>query len=89
VIRLYEHHTKRKTQPTLEEIFAALQAVYATYTAVYIVVDALDEGSDLNGERSRLLVELRALQERPGERLMATSRFMSDIAQEFRSMSVL
>ncbi|KAK3054234.1 hypothetical protein LTS18_012024, partial [Coniosporium uncinatum] len=55
----------RACDPT---IFAALQAVYATYTAVYIVVDALDEGSDLNGERSRLLVELRALQERPDKR---------------------
>ena len=50
VSRLYEHHYSRKTKPSLDEIFTALQIVVKNITRVYVVVDALDECSDRDAQ---------------------------------------
>jgi len=86
---LYERHSSRKTKPSLEEISTALQTVLKMFSSVYLVIDALDECSDRDGTRSRLLAELRDLQREVDLRLMVTSRFIPDIENEFRSMPML
>jgi hypothetical protein len=89
VSRLYEHHSSRRTKPSLEEIFAALQIVVKNLTRVYVVVDALDECSDRDGTRSRLLAKLRDLQREADVHLMVTSRCIPDIENEFRLVPTL
>lgn len=85
VIQLYKSHSTGRRRPLLEEIFTALQSACTKYSRVHIVVDALDECTDQDGARSRLLAKLRELQHGSNIRLMVTSRFIPDIEQKFRS----
>ena len=80
---LYDHHASRRTKPSLEEIFKALESVLAKYSSVYIIVDALDECRDNDGTRHKLLEKLRGLQRKADLRLMVTSRYIPDIMDEF------
>jgi NACHT domain len=89
VSRLYEHHSSRRTKPSLEEIFTALQIVVKNLTRVYVVIDALDECSDRDGTRSRLLAKLRDLQREADVHLIVTSRCIPDIENEFRLVPTL
>ena len=83
VAKLYDQHIHRKTRPLLEEILNALHVVISIYTKVYVVVDALDECLDHDGSRSQLLSTLRKLQSKGHFRLMATSRSITEVVQEF------
>jgi hypothetical protein len=61
VKHLYDHHSKQKSRPFLDEIFTSLSTICSHYTGVYFVVNALDECSDQDGTRSRLVEKLRDL----------------------------
>jgi hypothetical protein len=89
VTHIYDHHSKRGTRPASDEVFAALQSVCSNYAIVYIVVDALDECSRTNGTRGPLIDKLRKLQIKADVRLLFTSRFIPEIAQEFQSNLIL
>ncbi|KAF1950514.1 hypothetical protein CC80DRAFT_426705 [Byssothecium circinans] len=89
VARLHKQHAERGTTPSLNEIFGALQCVVANYSSVYVVVDALDECPDQDGTRHQFLAKLRDLQGERDVRLMATSRFISDIVSEFSAALTL
>jgi hypothetical protein len=86
VTRIYDHHSKRGSRPSLDEIFGALQSVCSNHAIVYIVVDALDECTDRDGE---LIEKLRKLQARIDVRLLFTSRCIPEITQKFQSDSIL
>jgi hypothetical protein len=81
---LYEHHRVKKTRPTLEGLSSVLQSVLTNYSKVYVVLDALDECLEQNGTRSQLLEICRDLQQQTDLRLMATSRRIPDIVEEFK-----
>lgn len=83
VRRLHEQHASRGTKPSLEEISGALQSVLANYSTVYVAVDALDEFRDQDRTWRQFLEKLRDLQGRADLRLVATSRFIPDIEDEF------
>jgi hypothetical protein len=87
VTSLYDHHEVQKTRPSVEETLGALQSVLADYSRMYVVIDALDEC--VHDHRRELLSKLRELQSKTGLRLMATSRFIPDIIEEFNGMSQL
>jgi hypothetical protein len=89
VTHLYEHHSKRRSRPSLDEIFRALQSVCSNYTTVYILVDALDECTDRDSTRGRLIDKLRDLQARTAVWLLFTSRFIPEITQKFQSNPIL
>ncbi|KAI9766598.1 MAG: hypothetical protein M1840_006409 [Geoglossum simile] len=84
VARLYDYHASRRTRPSLEEIFSALQSILTNHLSVYLLIDALDECSDKEGTRSELLNKLYALQSKTDLHLMVTSRFIPEIANEFK-----
>jgi hypothetical protein len=86
---LYDLHATDNTRPSLDEIFSALQSVLTIYSTVYVVIDALDECPDKDGTRSQLLAKLRDLQRKTDLHLMATSRLIPDIVQEFNGMPML
>lgn len=81
--RLHQQHADRGTKPSLDEIYSALRDVLARYSAAYIVIDALDECQDSDGTRRQFLAKLRELQEGRDVRLMATSRFIPEIEDDF------
>jgi Cdc6-like AAA superfamily ATPase len=86
---LYDRHTIKRTRPSLDDISKTIQVVTASYSRVYIIVDALDECQESGGCRSRLLSEIFALQNKYNINIFTTSRFIPDIITEFsQSMSI-
>lgn len=83
VEQLHKQHADRGTRPSPDEVFNALQDVLSQYSAVHIVVDALDESRDDNGTWLQFLARLRDLQTGRDVRLMATSRFIPEIVAWF------
>jgi ankyrin repeat protein/Cdc6-like AAA superfamily ATPase len=82
---LYDQHRAKRTGPLLDEILRALQSVIALYSKVFIVVDALDECQVSDGCRTRFLQELSSIQTKHGTNIFATSRFIPDIVDHFKS----
>jgi hypothetical protein len=89
VTRLYDQHSKKKSRPSLDEIFAALLDVCLNHARVYVIVDALDEFTDQDGTREQLIEKLRELQMRTNTQLLFTSRFIPEIEEKFRLDPVL
>ena len=79
---LHSIHTKRKTRPSLQEVYDTLCNVAMNYKRLFLIVDALDECSD--DARRALLLQLRNLQKTTGSLLMATSRPLNTLEQEFK-----
>jgi hypothetical protein len=80
---LYDKHKKKRTRPSLDEISSTLQSVVSTYSRVIIIVDALDECQELDGNRTRFLSIIFELQSKYGVHIFATSRTNDDIASSF------
>jgi hypothetical protein len=89
VTHLYDHHSKKNSKPSRNEILTALSTICSNYAAVYLVIDALDECSDQDGTRSQLIEKLRDLQAKTNVRLLFTSRFIPEITENFQSEPVL
>ena len=85
--RLYEHHRSKQTRPSFDEVLQALQAVIPEYSRAFVVIDALDECQDADGDRKRLLPGLFSLQAKTGACLLATSRSIREIEKEFKGRS--
>jgi len=77
-------HANKRTKLSADEIFTALQSVILKLSTVYIIVDGLDECRNNDGTRQRLLAYIRVLQSKADVRLLATSRFLLDIVDEFK-----
>ncbi|XTI89039.1 hypothetical protein V2W45_1399781 [Cenococcum geophilum] len=86
---LYDCHKDKRTRPSLDEILGVLQSVAATYSRVFIIVDALDECQISDGCRQRFLSGLFNLQAKCGANLFATSRPISSIEKEFEGNTML
>jgi Cdc6-like AAA superfamily ATPase len=78
---LYRRHLTRKTRPSLDELSEALQSAVRSYSRVFVVVDALDECEVK--DRSKLLTELCQLQADHEINILATSRFIPNITENF------
>ena len=85
ITKMYDIHQKHQSRPSNSEILSALQLVCSAYSFTYIILDALDECTDQNGTRGRLIDNLRELQKRANVRLMFTSRFNPEIEEKFTS----
>src|SRR5205807_1668042 len=78
-------HRNKRTRPSFDETSRALQSVAATCSQVFIVVDALDECRCRTG----FLTEVFNLQAKCGVHLFATSRFILEITEVFKSSTSL
>jgi Cdc6-like AAA superfamily ATPase len=78
---LHTRHTKAKTRPDIREIYDILCGVAGSYSRLFLIVDALDECSE--DTRRTLLPYLRVLQKKAEVRLIATSRRLDSLTQEF------
>ena len=85
--RLYEKF-KIDTVPNLAEIQDALAYVATSFSTIHVIVDALDECANF-GTRRELVRYLQKLQSKADIRLLATSRFHSDIEEKFQGVPTL
>ncbi|KAL8827130.1 MAG: hypothetical protein Q9170_007136 [Blastenia crenularia] len=69
---LHERHMRYETRPTRAEVVELLKSVISTFTAVYFVIDAMDECNESDGTRFMLLNDLHSL--KSNVRLLCTSR---------------
>ena len=76
---LYRRHLKKRTKAVLKEIVDVLPIVLSRFLRVFMVIDALDECSDL----SILLDQVRELQSLHTVNLMVTSRHVPNIMDRF------
>lgn len=82
---LYDQHKRKRTRPSLDEISKVLQSVVMMYSRVFIIVDALDECQVSDGCRTKFLSELSNLQTKHGINIFATSRFIPNIVDHFKT----
>lgn len=82
VEQLHQNHAGRGTKPSLDDIYSTLGDVLAQYPYVYVVIDALDECQ--SETRRQLLPKLYDLQKRADVRLMATSRIVPHVEDDFK-----
>jgi Cdc6-like AAA superfamily ATPase len=85
VKNFYKRHISKNSRPTLDEVSTVLHSEIGRYTRVNIIVDALDECTVEDGMRQVLLSRLLVLQSIKTVSLMATSRFIPTIQQQFQS----
>jgi Cdc6-like AAA superfamily ATPase len=81
---LQKQHETQGTRPTRDDLHKTLQAVFAEFAIVFIVIDALDECSVEDGTRSQLLAHIDRLQSGADVRLLVTSRHIPDITEHYR-----
>ena len=80
VMKLYERHKRMETRPSNGEILETLRIGIAQfYSSAFIVLDALDEGPEVEGTQNNLLSDLRNLS--GAVRLLVTSRDLPPIAR--------
>ena len=84
VQHMYDHHFKRSSKPSLDELTQALRTVCSSYSSTHIIIDALDECPNTDGARSCLIDELRNLQSSSNVRLLSTSRSIPEVVAIFR-----
>ena len=61
VLELFQAHTKQKTRPTLSEVRDLLRITIRDFNRTYVVIDALDECSDIDENRETFITELKSL----------------------------
>ncbi|KFY57531.1 hypothetical protein V497_05496 [Pseudogymnoascus sp. VKM F-4516 (FW-969)] len=86
---LYGKYTGTRTQPTLDELSQALEAIATLYTRVFIIVDALDECLITGSHRSDFLSRIFNVKEKSGANLFMTSRHIPEITEIFHGSTFL
>ncbi|RBR20099.1 uncharacterized protein FIESC28_05378 [Fusarium coffeatum] len=86
--RLYQDHQRNQTKPSWEEILKTLHTVTASYTKVFLVIDAVDECQN-NGTRKLFLQAIFDLQAQTSTSILGTSRHDTEIQQRFQNSTVL
>ncbi len=81
--RHYDRYQKTGVRPDLNDLSSVLQDQLKLCSRAFIVVDALDEYSDMDAARETMVNVLRKLQE--SANLMVTSRSLPSIIEKFRT----
>lgn len=87
VVSLYNSCIARSSRPSSDEISNVIDSVIATYSRVFIVIDALDECQPHC--RLKLLSVLFPILEKRSLNLFVTSKFASEVHEKFRSGAIL
>ena len=80
---LYESHIRQRTRLSHTETLEALNFVAALYSRTILIIDALDECDNSDGNRQNFLSTILTLQGKIGTNLFMTSRPNNDIAKYF------
>lgn len=79
--QLHDRYDPMHTRPFIGELSDILTALIQSFSRVFILIDALDEGDD--GDRTKFLSKIFVVQEKTGFNLFATSRVVNTIAAKF------
>ena len=82
VVSLYDLHKKYDTRPTLSQISDVLRKICAPYKTVHVVVDALDECTELEDSSLKFITAVLAVG--PSIKLLCTSRFSATFNTFFK-----
>ncbi|KAK2753386.1 hypothetical protein FQN55_003515 [Onygenales sp. PD_40] len=82
---LYAKHRNAQTRPSFREISETLQSLVMAHSRVFVLVDALDECQMSDGHRVAFLAELFSCYSKCEMNIFATSRFVPEIVQQFKS----
>ncbi|OOO07983.1 Ankyrin repeat-containing domain-containing protein [Aspergillus oryzae] len=80
---LYDECKGRGSRPSHEGILSTLYSVAASYSRLFILIDALDECQVSNEDRERFLRIVFGVQERTKANILVTSRFVHEIEKRF------
>jgi hypothetical protein len=80
---MYKYHRDRRTYPTFEKLRLTLQSELETFGKAFIIVDALDECSEIDKNRAKLLTVLQSFASIVN--VLVTSRDLSSIVRDFRA----
>lgn len=81
---LYSDHARIPRRPSYDALSKALRTVVSQLSKSFIIVDALDEGWFPGGALNRIISTVFELQGECPINFLATSRFIPDIAAEFK-----
>jgi len=83
---LYERHAQKNSRPSSYEISRVLHSTTRSYSRTFVVIDALDECTNSDNTRDRLLTEIFGLQTKSPSKiyLFATSRFIPEVTNKFK-----
>ncbi|KAJ6078697.1 hypothetical protein N7467_008450 [Penicillium canescens] len=80
---LYKRHKLRRTRPLLSEIRETFHQVAKNYAKTFILIDALDECQNTQGNLSKLIQEVFEFQADVKANIFATSRLIQEIESKF------
>jgi len=87
VVTLHDEQKDKRTRPLRDKILDALQSVAASYTRVFIIVDALDECQF--PDRKLFLSGIFQLEAKCRANIFATSRFIPEVTEKFNGHTSL
>ena len=83
---LWNRHKEKQTRLSLDDVLKILHLTVSSFSSVFIVIDAVDECQRSDGCRTALLTEIRRIQQSFKINVLATSRFIPEIVDHFRSI---
>jgi hypothetical protein len=84
---LYRSCQNDHSQPQHDQFAELLVTIANSYSRVYLVIDALDECSDVDRTRDKVISYVLDLHEKYNISIFATSRFIPDIVAKFEPFS--
>lgn len=80
---IYDSYQESRIKPSFEKISITLHSVVATYSRVFIVIDALDECCTSDNTLTRFLEQIFQLRDEAPTNIFATSRPSTEISSYF------
>ncbi|KAI1849949.1 hypothetical protein JX266_004328 [Neoarthrinium moseri] len=84
---LFDRYKMDGTRPTFEDAMRTFRSVAASFSMVFVVVDALDECQSSNGCQRQLVSELIDFNHVAGANILVTSRPLPHITERFRDFA--
>lgn len=87
VQELYNKYHPRQETPSTEELSSLMYTLMRDYRKIYVLIDALDEWMDVDGNWTEFLQEIFTVQQQSDVDLniLATTRFVPEIEEQFGS----
>lgn len=77
--KFYSDHAHKSYRPSIDEHMAILESVKEHFTRTFILIDALDEYTNVSSENSQFLDFIFRIQSILSARLFATSRWIPEV----------
>lgn len=81
--QLHNQHDRTQSLPSLKELSDTLTTLVRSFSRVFILIDALDEGDDSERSRTKILDQLLMVQKMTSLNLFTTSRSINEIGAKF------